>query len=133
MKFSVDEIILMIGIIQARTRSGHGSFIKDLRLINKIVIKLKKALPPPPVAPETTEGPIGESDEDKIKRESLNLERQTAHQVACTEYPNIQIDPELSVSEINVIKFKFAAFDGFMPDERSREIVLGLADKLDIN
>lgn len=123
--FSVNELDTMIGILNARTQ--RGSAIRDLRLLNKLIEKIKSVKPAQPVKEldVTIEG-----DEEATK--ALAEKNQKEFEIAWQSYPTWSVELDLTPTELTVIKSKFVSFDGFMSDENSRTQILALADKLGI-
>lgn len=124
-KVTTFELDVLANVFNARTNSGHG--IKDLRLIDKVVRKIRGAQPKErPTAPTQI-------------AESATQEEKDAFQIAMTTYRE-EVDTFMNAEhgvgfdtfDKMIIKQKLSTFSQFYDHEGVRQSVLSLADKFGV-
>lgn len=119
-KFTVYELQTLDAVVSIR--SGNGSGIKDLRLLQSISKKLKSAIPEQP-KPEMPADDMAEAAKmELVKKWHATMEN----------HINTEVEVPLTPMDLNVIRSKFKNFQGFHTDEDTRDRVIALSDKLGI-
>lgn len=125
-KLTVYECQLINAVVGS---SEQGHTIKDLRLINGIVGKVKAAMPEAPKADEPKmENPQAPTEEEK----KAIHEARTKHAEAVSEYVATEVEVSMTSMELEFTKSKISAYPLFINNEMSRAKILNLADKLGI-
>jgi hypothetical protein len=127
MKFSVFDIQTIQQILNMRT--GQGATIKDIRVIDAVVLAMKKALPEPPAPPTMRaikEGDAPHTEEEKkaFQQEALN------YNVTMQAFSDQEVEVELTTPSLALIKQRLQGFSGYFTDEDARKKIISLADKL---
>lgn len=128
--YTVFDLRTLVQIINQRGTRGVG--IKDVRMIDSALKKIRAAIPEEPVRPEIRKL---DGKDDKHTPEEL-----TEFNTKMDEYVKamgIWVDqplPDFSFTDLDlvIVKNRFKAFDGFFTDDGVRDQVIALADKLGV-
>jgi len=113
MKLLAFEVNTLVHV--ANAPAPKGSSIRDIRLTENILSKLKESLPALPTKPDD---------------ESEELMKQYAQQVQ--EWPNMECDVDFNDFNLHIIRAKFSVFPNFSSEPENRIKMINLAEKLGV-
>lgn len=125
MKLSTFELEMTIGVLNQRPPKGIG--IKDMKLVHGTVKKLRSFMPKKPEMPEMPKAEEGKKLTDEQIKEKTSLINQYKEDLQ--SYNDLEVSVDLSSTDKLVIKQRLGSYSGFTPDEKTREKVIGLAEK----
>lgn len=128
MKLSVFELETLASIVGARNNAGFK--IKDLRLIESTIGKIKVAVPSPieqPVYPQPADGKQYTPEEIKANEEISN-----GYFKAINERSEQEVEIEFNNAEMMIVKQQLSNYAGFRGDDAVRAKVIALGDKFGI-
>ena len=108
----------------------RGFPIKDLRLIDKAVKKLRSKIPPTPEMAQLP--PPADGQKYTPEEEKHNQESQARYQDELSEREKTKVKVDLEDFEHTMVKMRLGSFKSFFPDEDRRARVLDLADEFGV-